>query len=158
MKGKKTGGRVKYAGICVLCKTDNARRWYRRFHSEGTVCNVCYQRERQSDPVVRERRLSQRKKWGQNNPYKAAINQAKFKKMEFSLTEEEYLNKIKECFYCGDDLSSIGEGIRLDRLDSDKHYTKDNTVGCCKMCNVAKNNHTLEEFYSWIKRLKNRLL
>lgn len=157
MKGKKTGGRVKYEGDCCLCGAVEARRWYRRYHSEGTVCNVCYQRERQRDPVIREKRLAQRKEWGQKNPYKSAMNQAKFKKMEFNLTEEEFLNKTIECFYCGDDLSKISEGIKLDRIDSNLHYTSENTVGCCRMCNVAKNNHTQEEFYSWIRRLKEKL-
>jgi 5-methylcytosine-specific restriction endonuclease McrA len=76
--------------------------------------------------------------------------------MEFSLTETEYLEKTKECHYCGDDLNKIHEGVKLDRVDSSKFYTLQNTVGCCRMCNVAKNNHSIEVFLDWIKRLKVR--
>ena len=31
----------------------------------------------------------------------------------------------------------------------------DNCVPCCKICNIAKRNMTLEEFDEWIKRLYN---
>jgi hypothetical protein len=39
-------------------------------------------------------------------------------------------------------------GTRLDRIDNNKTYLKDNVVPCCKRCNVAKNNMTQTEFIS----------
>ncbi len=152
----KTGGRPVYKGACVLCGTNETPRWYKKCIKEGTVCRSCYAKEKLKDDTIRSKRIGQRREWGKNNPYKVAVKTAKSKGMEFTLTEEEYLDKITECHYCGDNLNQL-EGMKLDRIDSSKFYTLQNTVGCCRMCNVAKNNHTLETFVAWIKRLKERI-
>ena len=39
----------------------------------------------------------------------------------------------------------------IDRIDSSKGYTLENSVACCKYCNTAKNTMTESEFYNWIK-------
>lgn len=41
----------------------------------------------------------------------------------------------------------------IDRVDSSKGYTVENSVACCKYCNTAKNTMTESEFYTWIKRV-----
>ena len=41
----------------------------------------------------------------------------------------------------------------IDRIDSNKGYSFDNVVACCKYCNGAKNTMTQEEFKEWIKRV-----
>lgn len=41
----------------------------------------------------------------------------------------------------------------LDRVDSSRSHTTDNVVPCCKWCNYAKRERTVEEFEEWIKRL-----
>lgn len=41
----------------------------------------------------------------------------------------------------------------IDRIDSSKGYTVENSVACCKYCNTAKNAMTESEFYNWIKRV-----
>jgi hypothetical protein len=41
----------------------------------------------------------------------------------------------------------------IDRIDSDKGYTSNNTVSCCKTCNFAKNELTTQEFYDWVQRI-----
>jgi len=41
----------------------------------------------------------------------------------------------------------------LDRVDSSKHYTLDNVVPCCTVCNRAKSNLTVADFYDWIAQL-----
>ena len=41
----------------------------------------------------------------------------------------------------------------IDRIDSSKGYTVENSVACCKYCNTAKNTMTEIEFYTWIKRV-----
>ena len=153
-RGFKSGGRVKFEGSCVLCGVKESSRWYRKCVKEGTICRHCYQKERLKDDNIRAKRLRQRREWGEKNPMLLAKKLAKEKGMEFTLTEEQYFGKIKECYYCGDDLSKIKEGLKLDRLDSNKHYTDENTVGCCRMCNVAKNNHSLEKFLNWVKNLR----
>lgn len=41
----------------------------------------------------------------------------------------------------------------IDRVDSSKGYTADNSVACCKYCNAAKNTMSESEFYNWVKRV-----
>jgi len=41
----------------------------------------------------------------------------------------------------------------VDRVDSNKDYTEDNVVSCCKICNYAKHTMGTYQFMDWIKRL-----
>ena len=41
----------------------------------------------------------------------------------------------------------------LDRVDSTKPHTLENVVPCCKWCNYAKRERTVEEFKTWIEQL-----
>ncbi len=89
---------------------------------------------------------------------------ASHKKLEFSLTREEFRNLTKQnCFYCGINPSNeikrnknstngiyIYNGI--DRIDSSKGYTLENCVTCCTDCNYAKGTKTTEEYLIWLKR------
>lgn len=76
-----------------------------------------------------------------------------------------YIKKIEEhCFYCGTIKGSFLRDRRtdfilkyngLDRLDSSKGYTEDNTVPACKWCNISKNKMSVDEFINFITRLHN---
>lgn len=46
-----------------------------------------------------------------------------------------------------------GQNLSLDRVDSTKNYTYENTVMCCSQVNKMKGSMTLEEFDWWIDRL-----
>jgi hypothetical protein len=114
--------------------------------------------------------------------YKRAVNrrkqQAKKRGIEWHLSD----NQTKElllgnCFYCGTPpftsynayLTKSGTycGVRhqgyadecwitvngIDRIDSSKHYTIDNVVSCCKICNAAKNIMTQKQFWQWIEKV-----
>lgn len=62
--------------------------------------------------------------------------------IEFSLTlkDMEKLLKRKRCYYSGLPLELEGDlALTLDRIDSKKGYTADNTVPCCKVINDLKN-------------------
>lgn len=57
------------------------------------------------------------------------------------------------CDYCG---KPNCRGI--DRIDSSKSYTKENSVPCCKKCNGMKSDLSLEEFMEHINQiLKHRM-
>lgn len=70
---------------------------------------------------------------------------------------------IKDCHYCGappnnikKTKNSIENGLNysgIDRIDSLKDYTIENTVPCCRICNYAKSNLTLKEFQEWAVKL-----
>lgn len=79
------------------------------------------------------------------------------------LTYEQFLTftKIQTCHYCGTTLqwnahTSMGRyKTNLDRKDSNKGYSIDNVVACCKYCNYAKNSYfSYEEFKQIVKYLK----
>lgn len=75
------------------------------------------------------------------------------------------------CKYCGteyskeieDRLNESKKGKRLsdhvlkcngiDRIDSSKGYTRENSVPCCKFCNFAKHTMSEGDFYQWVKRV-----
>ena len=93
---------------------------------------------------------------------------AKEREIIFNLTIDE-LKEIctKPCHYCNKSHSSHRKdryfkenGIEvfyngLDRVDSNKGYTTDNVVPCCKRCNAAKNDMTVDEFKAWIIKIYN---
>lgn len=87
--------------------------------------------------------------------------------------EEFYQISQMNCFYCNDPprnnfnraksdkKSSIkakqsGSFVYngLDRIDSNLLHSIDNVVACCKRCNWGKGKLNLEEFQTWMKRIK----
>lgn len=105
--------------------------------------------------------------------------QAKFKGFAWKLTLAQAAILIGgNCHYCGSEPAvhynsrvyqngytqrksftkeELAEGDVLlngiDRLDSTKGYVLGNVVPCCRICNFAKNDLTVEEFEQWLNRL-----
>jgi len=87
---------------------------------------------------------------------------AKKRRLEFSLTQEQFVEMTqKDCQYCGAKPKNVAKHFGcngnyiyngIDRIDSDKGYTIDNTVPCCKICNYAKQKMTLQEYKDWIEK------
>ena len=92
---------------------------------------------------------------------------AKKRGLEWDLTEEQFKEIAQQdCYYCGVKPNNIGKIPKthgeytyngIDRIDNNKGYTIDNIVPCCKRCNIAKNNSTLQKFQDWIKRVYDNL-
>jgi hypothetical protein len=75
--------------------------------------------------------------------YRMYKRQAEDRGIFWNINREEFSSFWKEpCFYCGEDILSIG----LDRLNNEKEYSIDNVVPCCKKCNFMKSNMGFEEF------------
>lgn len=93
---------------------------------------------------------------------------AKTRGYDFNLTEEQFKELTQqECYYCGAKPRQMSKtkkynGIYiyngLDRVDNTKGYSLQNVVPCCKQCNWAKSNLTLQEFNNWIEKIHNRTL
>lgn len=68
---------------------------------------------------------------------------------EVSIDEETY-NKLNmmECAYCG-----VSECNGIDRIDNDVHYTKENCVPACGVCNNMKWTQTTDEFLEKVKAI-----
>ena len=94
------------------------------------------------------------------NVYKRS---AKIRGIEYKLTEKQFANLTqRDCHYCGAKPSNIhihkdtnGDYIYngLDRVNNNKGYIINNVVPCCKRCNRAKRNFTLEDFKDWIEKI-----
>lgn len=93
------------------------------------------------------------------------IHSAKRRKIEFSLTKEQFAYLIsKNCCYCNSTPSKISKNQcmpeidyiywnGIDRLDSSKGYILNNCVPCCMNCNYAKGEMTKEHFLNHIKKI-----
>jgi len=58
-----------------------------------------------------------------------------------------------DCRYCG-----INNGLNgIDRINSGKDYTVENTISCCGICNKMKLDHSFENFINIIKHLTIKL-
>lgn len=95
--------------------------------------------------------------------YHRYIKSAEKRNIPFEL-EIGWFKKFIEnsCIYCGIDSSLIFKSKHviykyngIDRLDNNEGYYASNCYTCCNLCNRAKNNLTIEEFNSWINRIKN---
>ena len=88
---------------------------------------------------------------------------AKKRGYDFEIEKEDFRILTKQkCYYCGSEpwqilKSSCNTGdyiyTGLDRVDNKKGYTLDNCVPCCKICNMAKKDMTIDEFYNWIDKI-----
>jgi hypothetical protein len=93
--------------------------------------------------------------------YKEYSTSAKAKLLGFEITMEKFLELSQDkCAYCNRQPFTIRKNVSgnfvyngIDRVDSSKGYTLDNVVPCCKNCNRAKMDQSLEDFKSMIKRI-----
>lgn len=81
----------------------------------------------------------------------------------WEISKEHFLLLTKQtCYYCGIEPyrhkktqyktgTYVYNGV--DRLNNKTGYTYENSVTCCKTCNIAKNDLTEDDFKNWIKRL-----
>jgi hypothetical protein len=98
-------------------------------------------------------------------PMRSVINAYKFgsrkRNIEYALTEEQFKDiTTKNCHYCGVTPFHRESGLwdhyqynGIDRVDNNKGYTLDNCVPCCRPCNWAKMDSTLDEFKLRTKKL-----
>ncbi len=100
-----------------------------------------------------------------NRIYKKYVTHSREDGRAFELTEDYFRKLTKgDCYFCGlpprqqIKTASVYLYNGVDRLDNSVGYTKENCVSCCKECNFAKTNKTVEEFIIWIERVHNHLI
>ena len=84
---------------------------------------------------------------------------------EFDLTAEETLDLSKQnCNYCGSKPKNryiVHEDAfyysGFDRINSNFGYTSKNVVPCCKICNKAKSDLSVEEFEKHVLKIAEHL-
>lgn len=83
--------------------------------------------------------------------------------LQWQLSEGEFLALIQgDCTYCGAKPAQVNvRGVHsityngVDRTDSNRGYSTENCVPCCGVCNVAKLDHSVDEFLEWVERVHN---
>ena len=94
-----------------------------------------------------------------NYIYGLYVKCAKRRNKVFNLDKITFVSMISNvCYYCGAAGSNKAErksyAVKvvyyngIDRIDSDGAYEKGNVVTCCKQCNAAKSDQTVEAFES----------
>lgn len=91
---------------------------------------------------------------------------AKKRGYDFELSREKFAELTKQrCFYCGcepsllykhkksigDDRGYLYNGI--DRKNNSIGYTLENSVPCCKTCNIMKGSIPIEEWEDWLDKI-----
>lgn len=97
---------------------------------------------------------------GYRSIYSSYKGNARSRQLNFNVDFDYAVSIMKSnCHYCGIEPSNIymksyynATYNGIDRVDNTKGYENDNVVSCCKMCNIAKNNNTEQEFLTWISR------
>lgn len=88
------------------------------------------------------------------------------KNLEFTLTVDQFISIVtSDCYYCGKsyltDFRSVNKRKipmnSVDRFDSNKGYTLDNCVPCCKVCNTSKMDTPYLEWISHMKAVLSKL-
>lgn len=116
------------------------------------TCGVCIWISKRQGVLPLENKLVNRtKKQAEDRGYS----------WELSNDEARRISRMP-CNYCGSmdkrKNSSTGELFSLnglDRIDNSKGYINGNVVPCCKTCNHAKNNLSVDEFLAWTNKVYN---
>jgi hypothetical protein len=92
---------------------------------------------------------------------------AAHRNLSFDLSLEVFRSFLhRPCEYCNDvdsNCISLSTGLffhynGLDRIDSSLGYFPTNIVPCCRTCNVAKAEMSVDEFKLWVVRVYNNVL
>jgi hypothetical protein len=149
-----TGGFVKRhdrdtnASVCWLFKCDCGKEIERGANAvKAGRCLSCGCSRKKKTAIE----LANKKAWFD---YRA---RAKAKGFEFSLERSQFEKMVVDiCHYCRRppmfgyrQTGGLINGI--DRVDSDRGYTINNVVTCCKICNAGKKDLSYEEFMLYLK-------
>ena len=81
---------------------------------------------------------------------------ATVRNLPWELTKEQFgALLVGHCHYCGGKGSLGFNFTGLDRLENTQGYILGNVVPCCKRCNQARNDMTVDEFLQWITKVYN---
>lgn len=79
------------------------------------------------------------------NDYKTNVKYRN-KLIQFLLTQTQYDSLLQgECYLCGINPMN-GHRNGIDRIDSNGHYTEENSRTCCGHCNMLKRDYSYDEF------------
>ncbi len=150
------GNVVPCCWLCNRCKASHVEKdfldWVSRVHPPDFVW------ESPREPVVVSEYAA---------IYKAYQRKAKFRKLEFQLSEEDAsICFSSDCAYCGLTPSNGSKRGKfsggkkysgIDRVDNSKGYVRENCIPCCQQCNYAKLGQPLETFLLWAQKVSSHI-
>ena len=122
-------------------------------NKDGKVqqCKACQRAYRKSPKGIQARRISDERY--RNKPtsrFKKYIRSAASRGYTFELTFKQFMVFWREpCTHCGNPIETIG----LDRIDSDRPYTRDNVESCCRVCNAMKSDTNTLAWYAHMHKI-----
>lgn len=144
-------------GTVKIIKTEELR-------SGGTKSCGCWNQEQRS--LRAENMYSKRIKYSATEATAHRVWQKNYQEMPY---EDFCTISQKNCYYCNtppSNTQNVADNRSskrmkdhgnftyngLDRLDSTKPHSKENCVACCKYCNYAKRERSVEEFKEWLTK------
>lgn len=146
---------------CV-CDCGKSRKVLQKFLLNGSIkaCKICVWSEKTKDKNYLEE--------GKEDHYNHYKRAAKFRKLEFNLSKEEFDNIVKQnCIYCdalpikkkfskNEYCYTFANGI--DRLNSKIGYFLENCVPCCALCNRMKYTLSKEKFLEKVEKIYHHVI
>lgn len=144
--------------ICTICcKEQELSEFMSNDDHLTKTCQTCRSQNKVQN-LKRDREL--RNLWTRTNlnrTFYSYQKEAAKRDIEFHLTKDEFMEIIKEnCVYCGD-ISEEKQFNGVDRVDSNGHYTIDNCVSACTLCNYLKHAMPVELFFQRIEHILTHL-
>jgi len=120
-------------------------------------CVGCYEKLRKVEETrgYRDRNYLVENKANIDKYLASYIQGARNRNIAFELTKENFEDLVSmSCYYCA--YYNENEVIGIDRINSKKHYTLDNCVACCKMCNFMKGTLSRNTFILQAHKIANK--
>lgn len=142
--------------LCDCGKEVVVRNCHLTQKKEGTVSCGCHAKELSKENILHA--IAATIKY---TPEISAARQVWCRNYSDGLSFDDFAELSRlDCHYCGSvpNNSFIHRGANflysgLDRIDSSLGHNVENVVPCCKICNFAKNDRSIDDFMDHIKRL-----
>lgn len=160
-----------YGYMCKLCRkqyvygkySQASNQWKRNYYNKNknkirTRDNES-RRKRERTPEGKIIKAKQDSKFGNSllgryANYKAG---AKRRGLNFELSLEKFSEITnKDCFFCGKK-SPNKLHVGIDRANAEEGYQERNCLPCCTVCNRMKSQMNVEEFFTHIKMIQERI-
>jgi hypothetical protein len=122
-------------------------------------CKECYEKLKKMEEKRErvERDYDKERKANIAKHYDEYVRSSIKRNLQMTIDVDDFDKLVNShCYYCNtyDESKVIG----LDRVDSSKHYTLENVVPCCAVCNMMKGNLTKEDFLNRISQIYSNLI
>lgn len=132
---------------CLGCGTEIADLLEGIKSNKVQRCKSCYDKLRdiEVNRPQRNRNYSIENKINIDKYLVSYIQSARNRNIAFNLTKEQFTEIILlPCYYCAS--YKEDQVVGIDRINSDKNYSVDNCVACCKICNFMKGTLSKHSF------------